>query len=616
MAGPLAPNRSWSGKATVMWVGSKGTSLGAGARTYARALRLVLAAAPRTSATMALLLVVQGVLPPLSVWLVKALVDAVGSARPPADVALLVGIWAGVLLAGLLAGQWNMLVQATLNEQVTAHVELHLMHKANSLPDLAAFEDPAFYDTLQLLSRQAPFRPMNLMVTTANLFPALVAASGLVFLIGQLAWWLPAVLVAGMLPLSFTSIQLQQASWRIIQTQNPLTRAMRYFASIVTSALFAKEVRVFGTGQHFEDRYARAFADLRRETVPARIAQARLPILSALVSATATALALWWVVQGALAHALSLGDVVLLIQGIIGLQQQLGSIASMASVLTGHLAFFRDFFAFLAASSPMSLAHPGVTLPWPLPGDITLDRVSYRYRDGGLALREVSCAIHPGERVALVGENGAGKSTLVKLLCRLDDPTSGTIRVAGTDLRELALADWRERIGAIFQDFGRYQLTVRENVALGRLDAGHDRERLEHAAQESGLGLHLPSLKDGLDTQLGVEFGGVDLSGGQWQTLGIARALLRDAEILILDEPTAALDPRAEHALFARFAVLSQGKTTILVTHRLASVRMADRILVLKAGCLVEEGTHDELLERNGEYATLYRLQSEQFARE
>jgi len=219
----------------------------------------------------------------------------------------------------------------------------------------------------------------------------------------------------------------------------------------------------------------------------------------------------------------------------------------------------------------------------------------------------------PGERIALVGENGAGKTTLVKLLCRLYDPSSGSIRVDGVDMRELDLDAWRASIGAVFQDFGRYHLTVAENIVLGRLDGPADDESMERAARGAGFAAHAEGLPDGYETQLGAQFGGVELSGGQWQSLGIARALMRDAEVLILDEPTAALDPRAEYELYARFSELSQGKTTLLITHRLASVQMADRILVLKQGRLIEQGRHADEMRANGEYAALYRMQAEQY---
>lgn len=583
-------------------------------RTYRLALRLIVTTAPREAILMGGLLSVQGLLAPLSVWLVKAVVDDVSRHGRIGHLVLLVSLWGFGALLAQLASQWSALLQASLNERVTAHVELLLMRKANDLPDLATFENPAFYDDLQMLRNQAPFRPMNLMVTTATLLSSFVATVGLLVLVGTLAWWLPFLLIAAMLPLSYSYVRLQQQSWSIFQKQNPLVRAMRYFVSVSTTSVYAKEVRLFNSGPYFEQRYAAVFEELRHDTAQARLKQAGKPILVVLFFVGATAFALLWTAINALVGRLSIGDLVLLLQSIVALGDKLGLLASMTSVLAGHLLFFEKLFGFLGHRSPMRVAQPGIPVLRPLAIGISFDVVSYRYPNGKLALDAVTFTIRPGERIALVGENGAGKSTLVKLLCRLYDPGAGVIRVDGIDLRELDLAGWRANFGTVFQDFGRYQLTVAENIALGREAALRDRTALDRAVHRSGFIGHIPSLRDGYETQLGVEFGGADLSGGQWQTLAIARALLTDAEILILDEPTAALDPRAEAELFRRFADLVTGKTTLLVTHRLAPVRLADRILVLKNGRLIEDGTHAELIQRNGEYATLYRSQSEQYA--
>jgi ATP-binding cassette subfamily B protein len=575
---------------------------------------MLAAAAPGECALLAALLVVQGVAPPLGVWLVREVVDAVVAGRGAAALALLVALWAGAALLGQLAGDWALLVQGSLNERVTARVELALMSKASQLPDLAPFEDPAFYDELQVLTREATHRPLNLMVTHLYVVPSALASLGLLLLLGRLAWWLPALLLVAILPLGFAHTHLQLRSWQTTLQQGSLTRALRYFASVPTTAAHAKELRLFGLGPHFERRYAETFEALRRETGRARARMVPVPIAAGALFVGANALALWWVGRQALAGRLGVGDLVLLLQSLALLQQQLGRLAGMLSVVLGHLLFFEQLFRFFDRASTMPLARPGRPTPRPLRDGIAFERVGFRYPTGSLALDGVSFAIRPGERVALVGENGAGKSTVAKLLCRLYDPSEGAIRVDGQSLPTLDLAGWRARVGAVFQDFGRYQLTLAENVALGQIEALDDRARIERAGEAAGLAGHAAALPDGYATRLGVEMGGVDLSGGQWQAVGVARALLRDADLLILDEPTAALDPRAEAALFARFAELARGRTTILITHRLASVRLADRILVLKEGRLVEDGTHDQLIRLAGEYATLYRLQADQYA--
>jgi ATP-binding cassette subfamily B protein len=580
--------------------------------TYARALGMVWQAAPGASAVKVAVLLVQGVTVPAAVWLMKEVVDAAAAADAE-RAGQYVLAWTGVFLAGRLADELSALVQSDLNERVTAAVELRLMARANSLPDLTPFEQSAFYDELQTLVGEMPRRPLNLMMSTGFLVPGVIASVGLLYLLGGLAWWLPPLLVAATVPTALAGARMQEQSFQVTLRHSPLTRAMRYFARVVTTAAHAKEVRLFGLGPFFEGRYADAAGRFHRESASARRRLARPSFAAALAFGAVFGFALWWVAGRAAVGALGLGDVVLLLQGVNLLAGRLGSSAQMTSLVVGHLAVFDQFFRFLDHRPAMAVATPGRPVPRPLREGIVFEKVSYRYPDGTLALDDVSLSVRPGERVALVGENGAGKSTLVKLLCRLYDPTEGRVLVDGTDLRELDLTAWRLAIGAVFQDFGRYQLTVAENVALGRIDALVDRAALERAAAAAGLDAHLDRLAGGLDTQLGVELGGVDLSGGQWQTLGIARALVRDADLLILDEPTAALDPRAEQALFGRFAELSAGRTTLLVTHRLGSVRMADRVLVLKGGRLVENGSHAELLERGGEYAALWRMQAEQY---
>jgi len=263
----------------------------------------------------------------------------------------------------------------------------------------------------------------------------------------------------------------------------------------------------------------------------------------------------------------------------------------------------------------MSICLPGKPVPTPIKSGIIFENVTFSYPDGRMALAGVSFTVHSGETVALVGENGAGKTTLVKLLTRFYDPTQGNIWVDGKNLKMLDLQAWRQQITVVFQDFCRYSLTIGENIALGDIEALDDLSQLKRAGQKAGIADKIERLPEGYQTPLGKQFGGTELSGGEWQKLALARAFIRqeDSQILVLDEPTAALDPRSEYEVYCRFSELVRGKTTILVTHRLASVRMADRILVLKAGKLIEEGTHEELFQQGGEYATLWSMQAEQY---
>jgi ABC-type multidrug transport system fused ATPase/permease subunit len=532
--------------------------------------------------------------------------------RQAAPSAFVIAGWGVAVLLGEVAGQWQGLVQTTLNDRCTVQIELLLMRTANRL-ELSAFDDRALHDSLQVLTRQSSFRPMNLMVTTANLLPGVVTVVTLSAFVATVAWWLPVVVVSAALPSVVITTRLMRESWQVTGTNSGFARVLRYLLSLATSAVHAKEVRLFGFGPFLEGRYRSTFEAMRRELRAHHRRRTALPLASVAILVTANLLAVGWTIRGALAGILSAGDVVLVLQSMMAFQPALGGIVAMVSLLGGHLLYFTDLFSFLDRRSGMKVAAVAAALPRPPVRGIRFSDVSFRYPSGALAVQGVSFDLRAGEKVALVGENGSGKSTLVKLLCRLYDPTGGAILVDGIDLREIDLDAWRRRIGAVFQDFGHYQFTVAENIALGDIGNVHDRSRLGQAVAGSGFGVHLDRLKAGLDTQLGSEFGGSDLSGGQWQTLGIARALFRAADVLILDEPTASLDPRAEHELFEHFAGLVRGRTALLVTHRLSSVVMADRILVVKQGTLVEEGTHRDLIVRGGEYAELFQLQAERY---
>jgi ATP-binding cassette subfamily B protein len=279
------------------------------------------------------------------------------------------------------------------------------------------------------------------------------------------------------------------------------------------------------------------------------------------------------------------------------------------------------FFQFMEAQPTMSVSVAGKSVPQPIKSGISFENVKFHYPDNRVALNGISLTLYPGETVALVGENGAGKSTMVKLLSRLYDPTEGNILIDGENIKDLDIHAFRQSIGVVFQDFCRYSLTIGENISLGDIstldksDNLNNLNQLQLAAKLSGIAEKIEKLPQGYATPLGKQFDGTELSGGEWQKIAIARAFMRqkEAQIMILDEPTAALDPRSEYEIFNSFAELVRGKIAVLVTHRLASVRMANRILVMKAGNLVEVGTHEELLSQNGEYATLWKMQAEQY---
>jgi len=584
-----------------------------------RAVRLVWSVAPWQTSVLAGLVVLQGLVPAFGVYLTKLVVDAVVALTTGTDAGLplwqLVALWGAALVLGSALGPWITLLQGNLGERLTLHVNLLLIRKANALPDLSPFEDAAFHDDMDVLRRQASYKPLNLLFCLMTVGHNLITILALLALLGSLAPWLPLLVLVVTVPQAILDMEISNRTWEALSTISPEVRRMNYLTGVTLGALYAKEVRLFGLGDFLEGRYLSAFSAQYKTMKRARARQALWPIPTVLLSLVGNTFAFGWVVSRAVAGALSAGTVLLLVQSLVQVQGRLGQFNLFSSRFYEHLIFFGKFFDFLGAEPAMPLADPPKPVPSPLPA-ITFERVSFRYPDGRAALHEVSFTLQPGERVALVGENGAGKSTIVKLLARFYDPTEGVIRVGDTDLRELDLTAWRRSIGAAFQDFAKFEFTVRENIAFGDLVALDDPARVYRAAEQAGFAATAERLPEGFDTPLGKQFGGTDLSGGQWQKLIIARAFVREADLLILDEPTAALDPRAEHALYEHFAELTTGKTTLLITHRLASTTMADRILVLKEGRLTEMGTHEELTLLGGEYAALYRMQAERYQRE
>lgn len=430
--------------------------------------------------------------------------------------------------------------------------------------------------------------------------------AGVLLLLLTLAPVFPLLLLLATLPQALLTFRLQKGVWEAVLFSAPEARRMRYYAEALLNPEAAKEVRLFGLLPFFRGRYLEAFGRLYQELRRARGRQALGASGLVFVSALATAAALYLGLRQALLGSGGLGSLVLLLQSVGSLQQNLYGLVQDGGMLYESLLYFERLEGFLARSSALAPSNAGRMVR----GfeEIRFENVGFSYPDGRRALEGISFVMRRGERLAIVGENGAGKTTLVKLLLRFYDPCQGRILVEGVDLRELDLEAWRRLVAAVFQDFGRYALTLRENIVLADLEHKSDLGRLEEAARAGGASELLRRL--GAEALLSKAFGGTELSLGEWQRLALARAFFRQAELLILDEPTASLDPKEEAHLYGRFAELAQGKTVLLITHRLASVQMADRILVLREGRLVEEGTHRALLERGGTYAELWGLQA------
>ncbi len=569
---------------------------------------------------LAVLTAVAAVLPAAIAWTGKLIVDAVvasGRGEGSADrVTAFVLVELGLLALSMTAGRLLSLQRELLRARLGNEVNERILQKALEL-ELRHFEDSEVYDKMQNARREASARPLSLVVQAFSIAQNTITLAALSALLSRLSPWSILVVVASSIPAFFAEARLAAASFRLNSWRAPEGRRLNYLEWILTRDSHVKEVKLFGLGPLVLGRYRDLFTKFYEEDRKLAVRRMVNGVLFGLLSLAAF-YAMYAVVASRAAHGLiSLGDLTLYLAVFRQGQNAVQTILTALGGMYEDALYMTNLFAYLAIPTGGERPRrvPPVALPRGRPSRIELVNVSFRYPGRpGWALREVSMVLEPGEKLGLVGENGAGKSTLVKLLLRLYDPTEGSILYGGVDVRDLDVADLRARIGAVFQDFVRYQFTAGENIGLGSPDLLEDRPRIEAAARRGGAAAVVEALPQGYDTVLGGWFeAGQELSAGQWQKLAVARAFMRDAaEVLILDEPTAAIDAEGEHELFERFRELSADRTAIVISHRFSTIRtLADRIAVLHGGRVEELGSHRELLEKDGRYAHLFRLQAQ-----
>ena len=589
-------------------------------------LRLIWKTSPSLTASDLLLRVLRALLPVATLYVGKLIIDEVirlaSSGTVSADLtsslasglfdrlAVLLLVELGLAILADVLGRVVSLLDALLSERFTNATSIELMEHAAQL-DLEDFEDSELQDRLERARRQTTGR----MVLMSQIFgQAQDVVTIISFSIGLLAYapWLIVLLLIALVPAFLGEAHFNAQSYSLDYKRTPERRELDYLRQTGASVETAKEVKIFGLHAFLLERYrvlAARFYDANR-----RLARRRA-LWGAVLTAVGTLgyyLAYAYIAWRTLRGELTIGDLTFLSGAFRRLRNLLEDLLISFSQVAGQALYLDDLFSFFKIEP--EIVSPSNPRPFPLPiaEGFTFERVGFRYPGAERwAVRNLSFTLRAGEVLALVGENGAGKTTLVKLLARLYDPDEGRILLDGYDLREYDLGELRSSIGVIFQDFVRYQMTAAENIAVGRIEARDDRERIIAAAEASMADEVIRRLPNGYDQWLGKRFkSGVELSGGEWQKLAIGRAYMRDAQVLILDEPTAALDARAEFEVFQRFKELSHGKTAVLISHRFSSVRMANRILVLAEGQIEAAGTHEELLAQSRRYAELFELQA------
>ena len=592
------------------------------ARAAGAAVRLTARAAPGQLALHAVVTVLAAILPVATAWLTKLVLDA--TARHEGTLARLLGLVAGLAATGLVAAALPQVAQylrATLQRAVARTALDRLYTAVNRLVGLRELEDPAFLDRLRLAQQAAGETPARVLEYGFSFGQATLTLIGLLVALVTVSPLMAGVVVLAGLPTLLAELALSGRRVRTMWDVAPFERRELFYGMLLTSAAAAREIRLFGAGRFLVGRMLteRRGADDARQRLERRelAVQASLELVGAAVAGAALVRA----VAGAWTGSLSVGDIAILVAGVAGVQAALTALVT--AVANGHQQLLLlDHYLSILDSAP---AVPAVAAapPAPLADGIELRDVWFRYGPGlPWVLRGVTLTLRAGTATALVGRNGAGKSTLIKLLCRFYEPTRGAIRWDGRDLADIPADELRARIGAVFQDFMEYDLTVAENIGIGDVGAGFDRHAIEAAARRAGAHKQVAALPRGYDTMLSRVFfteqdkddpvTGMTLSGGQWQRLAVARALLRaDPDLLILDEPSSGLDAEAEHDVHARLRRHRAGRTSLLVSHRLAAVRDADLIVVLDDGAVAETGSHDALLDADGIYAGLFRRQAE-----
>ena len=585
-----------------------------------RAIYLVWQSSPRWTVVGFGLLLIQGILPLAQLYLMKRLIDTLtlgvsGATPPTLQAALLwIGLSGLVSLLGDGCSALSKLTQTVQTEAVSDRVH-SLLHTKSIQVDLQYYENTDYYNTLHRAQEQATYRPQMVLASLLQVGQSGLSLLGILALLTSLNWMVPLLLSIATIPGILMRVRYTGKAYGRVSSWTESERQSNYFHTLLTTEPHAKEIRLFNLGSLFSQWFQTLRTKIRREKIHLDTQQSRIDLITNGSATLAVCVACGITAHQTIQGAITLGGFVMYYQAFGRGQGFLRELLSNLIGLYENSLFLQDFYQFLDLKP--TIVEPED--PKPLsPGwetGIRLENVSFNYAHSQRSvLKNINLTIEPGEVVAIVGANGAGKTTLIKLLCRLYQPTMGTITLDGVDLGDYSLVELRRQISVLFQDYIHYQLTVKENIWLGDIEVEPNSDRIWAAAHKAGANPTIDRLPHGLDTRLGNWFEqGEELSIGQWQKIALARTFLRDARLVILDEPTSALDPQAEAEVFARFRQLVQGRTAIIISHRLSTIKMVDRILVLSDGQLAESGSHEELMQQQGLYAQLFTTQSQHY---
>jgi ATP-binding cassette subfamily B protein len=605
MAEPKQPSMAWRERLSAL-------------RNVPPVLKIVWDSGPMVVAFGLILRLFTSLLPVAILAVTKLIIDAIvhsAATHQPVGERLwwLVGAEFGLAVLITILTRITDYLDSLLADRYTRHVSIQVMKHGAEL-DLIAYEDPVFYDRLDRARVQATDR-LAMIQSIGRLVQQVITAVSMSVSIMIFSPWLMVLLIVGVVPAFLGESHFAFLGYAKNFRQTPIRRQLDYLRQLGGSREAAKELRLFGLNGFLTDRFTHLSDEIYEENVALSrrklVAGSVLSVIGTLGYYSAYAFVIWRTVQG----QLSIGTLTFLAGAILQASSNIQLTFSTLSGIADQALFLTDLLAFFEMKPTIRSKPNALPSPRPIRRGFEFRNVSFAYPGSSrLILKQLDFHLHPAERVALIGENGQGKTTIVKLITRLYDPTEGQILLDGVDLREYDLDDLYREIGVIFQDFMRYEMTAGENIAVGRVEDMGNVERLQSAARKSLADQVIGQLPLQYEQMLGRRFdGGVDLSGGEWQKVALARAYLRNAQLLILDEPTAALDARSEFEVFHRFAELTTGKMALFISHRFSTVRMADRIVVLENGKIAEEGSHEQLTSRGGRYAEMFELQASSY---
>lgn len=582
------------------------------------ALRLVWKSSPSLTSARIVLVIVQGILPLATIYTTKLIIDTVtaniGSTDAFSKIIPLILAAGFLTILSTLCNSLNTLVNTAHSQKVTDYMQGIIQAKSVEA-DLEYYENAKYHNALQRAQQEAPYRPPQILTRLAQVGQNGISLVAMIGLLISLHWGIVGVLVIGAIPAILVRVKFSRVMYDWQRRKTEKERRASYLNIMLTADVYAKEIRLFDLGASFSQWYSRIKRQIYQEKISIETKRFAAYFLTQALAGLLVFAVFTYIIYQTTLGVLLLGDLVLYYQALQRGQNNILALLTSVSGLYEDNLFLANLYEFLDLKPKVIESSSPKVIPLPVKKGIVFDKINFQYAESSRqALENINLTVKPGETIALVGENGSGKTTLIKLLCRLYDPTSGSITIDGIDIRDFKISDLRQQISVIFQDYAKYHFTAEENIRLGNINTPPIDKSIFQAAMRSGAHDVIEKLPQKYETILGKLFdNGEELSIGQWQKIALARAFLRESQVIVLDEPTSAMDPKAEYEVFNKFRELVKDQAAILITHRLSTVKMADRIYVMDRGTIVESGSHEELLYKQGLYARLFNTQAQNY---